>query len=186
VIANPVAATGSNFFVVTGPDGTFALDTLAPGSYVIYPMLGGGGGRPKDMYTRKVEVVIGARAKVEIDTTPGPTTVTVAIKNDKGDAVAMAGVGMIGAHIEVKSVDQMRDYSMLHKGDQIIPIHMRTVMGGTVDIAGVRTGPVTACAIFGNPMTGDPASVKFKCTQTKVGAGAKQTITITVPAAWFE
>ncbi|MBA3500272.1 MAG: sigma-70 family RNA polymerase sigma factor [Deltaproteobacteria bacterium] len=186
VIANPVGATSSNFFVVTGADGTFALDTLAPGSYVIYPMLGGGGGRPKDMYTRKVEVALGARTKVEIDTTPGPTTVTVAIKNDKGDAVAMAGIGMIGAHIDVKSVDQMRDYSMLHKGDQVIPIYMRTVMGGTVDIPGVRTGPVTACAIFGNPMTGDPATVKFKCLQTKVGAGAKQTITITVPAAWFE
>jgi hypothetical protein len=72
VIANPVGATSSNFFVVTGPDGTFALDTLAPGAYVIYPMLGGGGGRPKDMYTRKVEVTAVARMKVEIDATPGP------------------------------------------------------------------------------------------------------------------
>jgi RNA polymerase sigma factor (sigma-70 family) len=182
VIATPVGATAANFFVVTGPDGTFALDALAPGSYVLYPMLGGGGGRPKDMYTRHVEVTIGKRASVEIDTSPGPTTVSLVIKTDKGENVPMAGAGMIGATLDVKSVDDMRNYTMLHKGDQIIPIYMRTAMGGTAEIAGVRTGPHTACAIFGNPMTSDPATVKFKCTQVKIGPAAKQTVTITVPA----
>jgi hypothetical protein len=137
------------------------------------------------MYTRKVEVTLGARAKVEIDTTPGPVTVTVSIKTDKGEAVPMAGVGMLGASLDVKSVDAMRDYTMLHKGDQVIPIHMRVAMGGTIDIAGVRTGPATACAIFGNPMTADPATVKFKCTQVKIGTAAKQTVTITVPASYI-
>jgi len=186
VIANPVGATASNFFVVTGPDGTFALDALAPGAYVVYPMLGGGGGRPKDMYTRKVEVTLGTRAKIEIDTTPGPVTVSLAVKTDKGGGVPMAGVGMIGATLDVKSVDEMRDYTMLHKGDQVIPIYMRTAMGGTVEIAGVRPGPHTACAIFGNPMAQDPATVKFKCTQVKLTAAAKQAVTITIPAAWLE
>lgn len=186
VIANPVGATRSNFFVVTGPDGTFALDALAPGAYIIYPMLGGGGGRPKDMYTRKVEVAIGKRTNIEIDATPGPVTVNLVVKTDKGNPVPMAGVGMLGAHFEIKSVDQMREFTMLHKGDEIIPIYMRTAMGGTVDIAGVRPGPHTACAIFGNPMTGDPSTMKFKCTFAKLGAAAKQTVTITVPAAWLE
>jgi RNA polymerase sigma-70 factor (ECF subfamily) len=186
VIANPVGATAAAFFVVTGPDGTFALDTLAPGVYVLYPMLGGGGGRPRDMYTRRVEVMPGKRASVEIDATPGPTTVTVVIKTDKGANVPMAGAGMIGATLDVKSVDDMRNYTMLHKGEQVIPIYMRTAMGGTAEIAGVRTGPHTACAIFGNMMTDDPATVKFKCTQLKVGPGAKQTVTITIPANFLD
>src|SRR5690606_18611263 len=43
VIANPLGAIGSNFFVVTGPDGSFAFDALSPGEYFIYPMMGGGG-----------------------------------------------------------------------------------------------------------------------------------------------
>lgn len=182
VIATPVGASAANFFVTTGPDGTFALDALAPDSYVIYPMLGGGGGRPKDMYTRKVAVTAGKRATVEIDASAGPTTLAVVIKTDKGETVPMAGVGVIGAALDVKSIDDMRNYTKVHTGDQIIPIYMRTAMGGTVDIAGVRTGPHTACAIFGNPMTADPATVKFKCTQLKVGSAPKQAVTITVPA----
>src|SRR6185312_15205277 len=59
VIANPIGAIASNFFVTTGPDGTFALDALAPGAYIVYPMLGGGGNRPKDIYVRKVDVGLG-------------------------------------------------------------------------------------------------------------------------------
>jgi hypothetical protein len=186
VIANPIGATAAAFFVVTGPDGTFALDTLAPGSYVIYPMLGGGGGRPRDMYTRRVEVTPGKRASVEIDATPGTIMVSLVIKTDKGDNVPMASVGMVGAAVDVKSVDDMRNYTMLHKGDQVIPIYMRTAMGGTAEVAGVRPGPHTACAIFGNLMTSDPATVKFKCTQIKIGAGAKQTVTITIPAGFLD
>jgi hypothetical protein len=184
VTANPVGATASSFFVVTGPDGTFALDALAPGLYVVSPMLGGGGSRPKDIYSRKVEVTMGKRAHVEIDTTPGPVTVTIVIKTDKGANVPMAGAGMIAAAFDPKTVDEILGYIQLQKGTEVIPIYMRVAMGGTVDIAGVRSGPHTACAIFGNPMTADPATVKFKCTQLRVGAATKQTVTVTVPAAW--
>ncbi|HEY4059438.1 MAG TPA: carboxypeptidase-like regulatory domain-containing protein, partial [Kofleriaceae bacterium] len=42
VIASPIG-TNQNFFVVTGADGTFALDALTPGAYIIFPMIGGGG-----------------------------------------------------------------------------------------------------------------------------------------------
>jgi hypothetical protein len=35
-------------------------------------MIGGGGGRPKDMVLRTVEVVAGGRASLTIDATPGP------------------------------------------------------------------------------------------------------------------
>lgn len=184
VIANPVGATASNFFVVTGPDGTFALDALAPGPYIVYPMLGGGGSRPKDMFTRKVEVALGKRSAIEIDTTPGPATVTLQVKTDQGGGVPMVGVGMIGARLDVTSIDAMREYTMMHKGDEVIPIYMRVAMGGTAEIAGVRPGPATACAIFGNPMEQDAAAIKFKCAYHEVTRAAKQTVTITVPAAW--
>ena len=45
IIANPIGAVGSNFFTTTGADGTFALDAIAPGNYIVYPMFGGGGRR---------------------------------------------------------------------------------------------------------------------------------------------
>jgi len=98
----------------------------------------------------------------------------------------MSGVAVIQAAVDPKSVDEFRNYTLLHKGDQIIPIYMRQAMGGSVDVAGVRTGIHTACAILGNPMMGDPATIKFKCVPVKVGAAAKQAVTITIPAAWFE
>jgi hypothetical protein len=62
---------------------------------------------------------------------------------------------------------------------------MRQAMGGTIDIAGVRAGNHTACAIFGNPVSANSA-MKFKCLPFKVSGAAKQTVTVTVPAAWME
>jgi hypothetical protein len=108
------------------------------------------------------------------------------VKTDKGGGVPMAGVGMIQATLDPKTVDDIRNYPQLHKFTEVIPIYMRTAIGGNVEIADVRTGAHTACAIFGNPMTADPATIKFKCTPVKVGTAAKQAVTITVPAAWFE
>jgi hypothetical protein len=97
----------------------------------------------------------------------------------------MAGIFAVQAALDVTSLDGMREYTMMHKGDEVIPLYMRQAMGGTVQIEGLRTGTHTICAIFGNPMTADPATIKFKCTQAKL-AGAKQTATVVVPAAWFE
>lgn len=187
IIANPIAVRASNFFVITGPDGTFALDALAPGAYIVYPMLGGGGGKPKDIYTKKVVVDLGKRTKVEIDTTPGPITLAVTIKTDKGAAVPTAGVSAIGTALEVKAVDEFRDMSRVPFGpDQVIPVYMRPAVGGSVEIPGLRPGVHTICAIFGNPMQGDTSKVKFKCNPPTKLAGTKHAVTITVPAAWFE
>ncbi|MDQ3301660.1 MAG: carboxypeptidase-like regulatory domain-containing protein, partial [Myxococcota bacterium] len=185
VIANPIGATASNFFVATGPDGTFALDALAPGAYVVFPMLGGGGGRPKDMYMRKVEVMLGKRAHVDIDTTLGPITLAINIKTDRGTSVPMAQVLAIQATLDPHSLEELRDGSHMPFGEAVIPIYIRGAMGGATEIQGVRAGPHTICAMLGDPRA-DPASLKFKCTPAKLGAAAKQSVTVVVPAAWIE
>jgi len=184
VIANPVGATASNFFVTTGPDGTFTLDALAPGPYIVYPMLGGGGGRPKDMYTRRVEVTLDARAKVEIDTTPGPITLAITVKTDKGTPVPMAQVIAFAAPIDPKSVTELRDGDMLaYKRGEMIPIYLRGARNGSAEIDGARPGPHTICALLGNPML--PAlEPKYKCTAYKVTAVSKQIAIVTIPADW--
>jgi Carboxypeptidase regulatory-like domain len=191
IIANPFGATSSNFFVMTGADGTFALDTLAPGSYVVYPMIGGGGNRPKDMYVIKVTLSVGVRSKVTIDASAGPVTVAVNVKTTGGTKVPMAQLFMIQATLPdlltaggpggriglLRQIDQLGVF-----GDKPTPIHMRAAMGGTGEINGVHPGQYTVCAmpVFGPPPD-DPESLPIKCVPAKIGAATKQTVDIVVP-----
>lgn len=184
VIANPLGATASNFFVTTGPDGTFALDALAPGAYIVYPMLGGGGGSPKDIYTRKVEVPQGAKAKVDIDATPGTISLAVTVKTDKGTPVPMAGLVAFQALIAPQTADELRDGTHIPFGDHELPVYMRGIMAGAATIDGMRPGGHTLCVLSGS--TTGPSGPKMHCKQTKLTAAAKQAATVVVPAAWFE
>jgi uncharacterized GH25 family protein len=170
IIANPIGALASNFFVTTGPDGTFALDSLAPGAYIVYPMLGGGGSRPKDIYTRKVELVLGKTTHIDVDATPGPVTLTVSVKTDKGAPVAQAQLLAIAAKLDPKTIDEIRDGTHVPFGDVEVPIHMRGISDGAATIEGMRPGDYTLCVLLG-PET-------FKCAQTKVTTQLKQLASI--------
>lgn len=182
VIANPIGATSSSFFVVTGADGTFALDALAPGPYIIYPMIGGGGAKPKDMYIVKIDVPIGTRTHVDLDATPGSSTVSVTATSG-GKPVAMGQLFLIGATVAAHSLDELRAIDQLGVfGATAVPVHIRGVMGGAVDVEGVRPGDYTLClAAFAGPPSDDLSQVPFLCQPVKVGAG-KQATTIAVPA----
>ncbi|MDX2089848.1 MAG: sigma-70 family RNA polymerase sigma factor [Kofleriaceae bacterium] len=179
VIATPVGASAQNFFVVTGPDGTFVLDALAPGAYVVFPMLGGGGNRPKDMYVRRADVAIGKRAEVAIDTSPGTGSLAVSVKSDKGTPVAMAQVIAIAAAISPQTPDELQDGTRI-PSDQVVPVYVRGAMGGSTEIEGMRPGMHTVCAILGGGPMPEPKAATMKCAQVKIAAG-KATVSVTVP-----
>jgi RNA polymerase sigma factor (sigma-70 family) len=183
IIANPVGAIASNFFVTTGPDGTFTIDELAPGSYIVSPMLGGGGNRPKDMYMRRAEVALGKKTKIEIDATPGPVALSVSVKTDKGAPLPMAQLMAAQAAIDPKSVEELRDGTRL-PFDQIIPVYLRGIQDGIATIEGMRPGVHTLCALLGDPR--DPSSAKLKCTQQTLTAATKQNASLVVPSAWLD
>ena len=184
MFANPIGAMWSNFFVGTGPDGSFALDALAPGSYVMYPRLGGGGGNGSGaMYMRRVEVVLGKKPKVEIDATPGPVTLAISVKTDKGAPLPMGRMGAIQLSINPQTAEELRDGTHM-PGDQIIPMYGGGIQAGAASIEGMRPGAYTLCALLGDPRVA--SSVKLKCTQVKLIAAAKQTASLVVPAAWVE
>jgi hypothetical protein len=147
-------------------------------------MLGEGGGKPKDMYTRRVDVAPGARTKVTIDATPGSITLAVSVKTDKGAPIEMAQLITMATTIDPQTVEELRDGTNMPFGEQIIPIYLRGVIGGAATIEGMRPGPHTICALIGMPMP-DTSSLKFKCTHATLTGAAKQAATLVVPAAWL-
>ncbi len=197
VIANPIAAASSNFFVVTGPDGSFALDALAAGTYIVYPMVGGGGNRPKDMYVSRVDVVAGERARVTIDATPGPIAVTVAVQTEEGAPVLMAPVLLVQARVDAPTMGALRDgaalMAILAPGE-VAPMYLRVHMGAAVEVQGARPGVHTACAVpfpIGDDggramaMQDRAEELPMKCVEVDVAAAPPaMTVTIVVPTAW--
>ncbi|MEO8842676.1 MAG: carboxypeptidase-like regulatory domain-containing protein [Kofleriaceae bacterium] len=170
VIANPIGAASSTFFVVTGVDGTFALDALAPGAYIIYPMIGGGGSKPKDMYIVRIDASIGTRTHVDLDATPGTSTVRVTATSG-GQPLAMGQLFLIGATITPRSLDDLRAIDQLAIfGATAIPVHIRGVIGGAVEVEGVRPGTYTLCI----------AGPALACQPLVVGSG-KQAVAVVVP-----
>ncbi|MGN6110770.1 MAG: carboxypeptidase-like regulatory domain-containing protein, partial [Kofleriaceae bacterium] len=187
VIANPIGAVRSSFFVTTGPDGKFVLDALAPGGYVVYPMFGEGGRGPKDTYVRRVEVALGKRAKVDIDGTPGGAALQVSIKTDQGGPVMMAQVIAMQTKIEAETLDQISDGTKLPVlGDEVIPTYIRQAPGGQVEVQGVRAGLHTVCAAPIGPATKMSEPLRLKCAPVTVGAAGKAKLELVVPAAWVE
>jgi RNA polymerase sigma factor (sigma-70 family) len=182
IIASPVGAMWSSFFVTTGPDGTFAFDALAPGSYVVYPMLRGN--RQMDNYLRRVEVVLGMKTKVEIDATPGPVTLAVSVKTDKGAPLPRAGLIALQLSINPQTAEELRDGNLMPVGDQIVPMHGHPIQGGAASIEGMRPGAYTLCAVLGDARVA--SSVKLKCTQAKLTAAPRQTAALVVPDAWVD
>jgi uncharacterized GH25 family protein len=178
--ANPIGAVASSFYVTTGPDGTFTLDALAPGSYIVSPMLGGGGNHPKDIYVRRAEVVLGTKTRIEIDATPGPVILAVSAKTDKGAPLPMAQLIAIQALINPQTIEELRDGTHIPFTEQVIPMYMRGIQDGAASIEGMRPGGHTLCALIGDPRI--PRSVtSFKCTQLELTAAPKQNATLVVP-----
>ncbi len=184
VIANPIGAASSSFFVSTGADGTFALDALAPGPYILYPMIGGGGNKPKDMYVRRVEVVLGKRTHVEIDTSPGPASLAVQVMLANGAKIPMAQVFVIQAAVSPRSAADLRALDQLPiLRDTTVPIYIRGAMGGTVEITGLRPGAHTICVVtMAGPPPDDLSTLPVACVGAKLGP-AKSSVEIVVPAA---
>ncbi len=187
VIANPIGATRANFFSVTGADGTFALDALAPGPYIVYPIVGGGGMRPKDMYVVKVDVALGARAHVNIAATTGPVTLAVSIKSEAGAPIPMAQLFLVAADVvaavsnstDMRNLDQLAIFSA-----KPTALAMRSAMAGAGEIANVTSGVHTLCVV---PLSGMPdpngPPMPAKCQLVNVGAAAKQDFQVVIPAA---
>ncbi len=179
VILTPFGAAASNFFVVTGEDGTFALDTLSPGAYLVYPLIGGGGNRPKDMYIARLDIALAKRAHIEIDASAGPATLTVTATSG-GKPLAAGQVFLVGATIAPRTVAELRALDQLGIFGAIpIPVHVRTLSEGTIAIEGVRLGGYTVCAGAANGRLDDGSKTPITCQAVTVAAS--QAVALALP-----
>jgi protocatechuate 3,4-dioxygenase beta subunit len=183
IIASPIGAMWSNFFVTTGPDGAFAFDALAPGAYVVYPMLSRGGNSPGSMYMRRTDVVLGTKSQIEIDATPGPVTLAVSVKTDAGAPLPSGRAGTIQLSINPQTAEELRDGTQMPT-DRTIAMHGGPIRDGAASIDGLQPGAQTLCAMIGDPRIA--SSVKLRCTQLTVTSAAKQSASLVVPAAWAD
>ncbi|HTE53928.1 MAG TPA: sigma-70 family RNA polymerase sigma factor [Kofleriaceae bacterium] len=192
IIASPANGSSSNFFVTTGPDGSFALDTLTLGLYAITPIIGGGG----DKHFRRVDIVAGQRAQVDIDITTGPGSVEITVKTDAGEPVLASQVAVLGMRVDAPNMAALRYGALLPSlpaDGPPVPFYTRKTLGGPARVDHMKPGTYTVCAV---PLPGDPRdplvaqqlqqqvnSLPMKCTPVDIGGGEKE-LTITVPAAW--
>lgn len=194
IIASPANGSSSNFFVTTGPDGSFAFDSLTPDRYAITPIVGDSG----DKYFRRVDVVVGQRAQVDINATTGTGAVAITLKTDAGQAVKAAKVAALGLHVDAPNLAALRYGALLpalSADGPPVPFYMRNAVTGVARVDHLTAGPYTVCAV---PLPGDPSdpvvaqqlkqrlnSLPMKCAPVTIESGEKQ-LSITVPAAWTE
>jgi hypothetical protein len=86
----------ANFFVMSGPDGRFALDALAPGPQILMVFVN----RKKDFFARAVTIEPGQRAHVDLEIPSGTLTLTV-------EAAENAGVVLASPPVEVRDGDTL-------------------------------------------------------------------------------
>jgi RNA polymerase sigma factor (sigma-70 family) len=191
IIASPANGSSSNFFVTTGPDGSFALDALSPGRYAITPVLARG-----RKYFLRVDLVAGQRANVDINATTGAGAVDVTVKTDAGDPVAAGKLAVVGLILDAPNMAALRYQALipaLPPDGPPVPFFTSNAVAGAARVDHLTPGPYTVCVA---PLPRDPSNpvvaqqlkeqqqtLPMKCTPVTIDNGEKRA-TITVPAAW--
>ncbi|MFT3698500.1 MAG: sigma-70 family RNA polymerase sigma factor [Kofleriaceae bacterium] len=188
IIASPTNGSSSNFFVTTGPDGSFAFDALSPGRYALTPVLAGGA-----KYFVRADLAAGQRAKVDIDVTTGSGTVAVTVQTAAGKPVAVAKVAVVGLVVDAPNMAALRYQALLPSlpaDGPPIPFITRNTVDGAVRVDHLKPGPYTVCA---TPLPGDPSNpavaqqlqdqqnhLPMKCMPVTIDTGEKK-VTVTAP-----
>ncbi len=194
MIANPRGATRSNFFVISGPDGTFSFDKLSAGPYLVMAMIGSGGGRPKDMHLRAVDVVAGARGRADIEVPVGTGSLGISAVADDGSPVMAASVALLSMVVDAPNMEVLREMGV-PEGLESGSMYVRMAMGGRPAMfEALQPGRYSTCVVPIPADPNDPQSMQrigpmmerlpMECQPVDVTAAAGQSAAVTVPAAW--
>ena len=142
VACQPTSSPGSTYTVVTGPDGSYRFDRLAPGTYNVSatvgtPMTG------LHFYSKQVEVPAGQQVTLDLDIDPGSLTLSVTLTPRTG-TVGMAIVWLLSGSI---SATTSNDLAL--KVATVGPGASQWVLASmaTAKFSTVRPGAYSMCAI---------------------------------------
>lgn len=193
IIANPVGATSSNFFVTSGPEGQYSFDQLSPGEYIIFPMLGGGGGGTKDMFLQVAEIRMGEQQIRDMNIVTGRAAFEIVAKNGAGESVPATIVVLQGEVPKGMSLEELRQVSWLSGAgatDEPKAIYLRAALSDAAEVLGVSAGKYTVCAQAFSVDPRDPIAMMMNrstpntrhphCITISIGEGERKKITISL------
>jgi hypothetical protein len=183
VIARPRGTQG-NFFVVTGPDGRYALDTLTAGPYVVVVIVGKSG----DRHLRQVTVEAGARAQADVDVATGPVNVTVRVETDEHQPVPVAQIALASGALDGENMEIFTE--RVYQAAGAATLRQRRKATAPVTFEALPAGPYSACAAPLPVDPGKPVALGPDVTETLPIRCASRTFTqsqevvLTVPKEW--
>ena len=175
VIASP-RLERMNYFVTTGPDGHYALDTLPPGVFRLVVFLN----RQKDQMFRTVEVASGNRARADFDVRTGSHALTVKVESEAGegrDAPPPARVVVTSgvlSFIEGDTFETLRERHAAQASDTGT-LYVREARLGSATIESMLAGPYTVCA-------GASRDARVRCATKEVNGRSSLTLRVPAPA----
>jgi AcrR family transcriptional regulator len=157
----------ANFFVMTGPDGRFALDTLAPGRQVLQVFVN----RHKDMLLKAVTIEAGQRAHVDLEVRSGAAAINVTVRGPDGALSAQAMV--MTPPITVPAGEPLQSVMA-----RVAPAEATAVFlaGAPHTFEGLPPGRYGICAAAGKP-----GEARVFCTEREVSG--RVDVEVTVPAS---
>jgi RNA polymerase sigma-70 factor (ECF subfamily) len=183
VVARP-RATQSNFFVVTGPDGGYALDTLTAGPYVVIAIVGKNG----DRHLRQVTVEAGKRAHADVDVPEGTLSVTTRIETDAHAPVPVAQLALVAGAVAGDTMEAVG--AQVYEAKEPVALYQRRQARGPARFEALPPGLYTACVAPLPVDPGKPVSLGPEVTETLPvrcvtrALARDDELVIVVPATW--
>jgi hypothetical protein len=171
---------------MSGPDGRYDFDVLAPGPYRVQVEDGAGTVKPRGLFSNSVSVEEERPARLDIDIPVGPHTVTVDVKTEQGDAIRGAKIlAVTGGGSETSSLKELFDrFAMSPDGPASLRPGEDQPAGSSILIADLLPGTYTICTTPSWIPPGRPEAAQdpVKCIVQRVDSS--RNVSLAIPTAW--
>jgi protocatechuate 3,4-dioxygenase beta subunit len=141
VTCQAVATPGAVYTVITGSDGAYRFDALAPDTYKVSAMIGNPRAGPK-FYSRQADVPTGAQVTLDLTVDPGTITVQIAAIPAAG-ALGIASISLVNGAITAANANDLQ-HKLAGSGPGM-SARSRAFGTGVASFTDIAPGAYTAC-----------------------------------------